>query len=68
MEVFMRVENPENELDYFASYYICKGLYQDGIINFEEFDRINRANAQKLGVEPIVEFSHIRLSIGVSVE
>lgn len=64
----MRVENPENELNYFASYYICKGLYQDGIITFEEFDRINRANAQKLGVEPIVEFSHIRQSIGVSVE
>ena len=56
----MRVKNPENELDYFASYYICKGLYQDGIITFEEFDRINRANAQKLGVKPIVEFSHIR--------
>lgn len=60
--------NTENELDYFASYYICKSLYQEGIITFEQFDRMNRANAQSMGVEPVVEFSHIRQSIGVSVE
>lgn len=60
--------NPENELDYVSSYYICKSLYQEGIITFELFDKINRANAQSMGVEPIVEFSYIRQSIGNSVE
>ena len=54
------IENIDNLLDYFAALNILKSLYEDGIMSFELFDKMNRNIAGRLKVEPITNFSHIR--------
>ena len=54
------IENIDNLLDYFAALNIIKSLYEDSVMSYELFDRINRNIAGHLKVEPITNFSHIR--------
>ncbi len=54
------IKNIDNLLDYFAALNILKSLYEDGVMSFELFDKMNRNIAGHLKVEPITSFSHIR--------
>ena len=49
-----------DELDFLICFTVCEKMYNEGFISFETFCRINRAMARTVGIEPIIELSHIR--------
>ena len=49
-----------DELDYLIGFTVCEKMYNEGVMSFETFCRINRAMARTVGVEPIIKLSHIR--------
>ena len=49
-----------DELDYLIGFTVCENMYNEGVMSFETFCRINRAMARTVGIEPIIELSHIR--------
>ena len=49
-----------DELDYLIGFTVCERMYNEGVMSYESFCRINRAMARTVGVEPIIELSHIR--------
>ena len=49
-----------DELDYMIGFAVCEKMYNEGVMSYESFRRINWAMARTVGVEPIIELSHIR--------
>ena len=49
-----------DELDYLIGFTVCVMIYNEGVMSFETFCRINRAMARTVGIDPIIELSYIR--------